>query len=451
MGQVIKSSSKCHIDILTDDALIIIFSFLTLYERLMVMRVSKRCHRILSNPQAWTHVDFWQQQLTRNKLTASRYSKTWIFPDDKESVLDFLKKYTSGSLKSIYLKVVSKDILTHLKKNCGNLEIISFISANDPVDSADISDFLSRNDPADTSDIYLSFPEIIPLPKTIKVCEVSWFSFAKNGEKQWENLMMCFAKCPNLRRLILHGIILTSEVCMALSASKVTELSQLSFLNMRVAGGGNHNSSQLNTALISLYNLTKITSFRMSTDDDLDSSQRWLNLNRFLCAITGKWQDLRCLSLIGIQALSCQTFALMTSALTQLQILELHGQSITDENISLIAKHLKKLTTLKLTDGIYTPIGISMLGGHPSIEKLYLLQNNQVQQSPEWLLAVYDVILSLPKITYVKLIGYRVISLHAKEQIPKVTRDVQIEVENSEIRFEEIEETVLRQEQVLLD
>ncbi|XP_072015255.1 uncharacterized protein [Amphiura filiformis] len=173
MGQAITSSSECHINILTDDALIIIFSFVTLYERLMVMRVSKRYHRILSNPQVWTHVDFWKQQQLimplKTLIADSGRSKTWMFPDDKESVLDFLKNYTSGSLKSIYLKVVSKDILTHLKKNCGNLEIISFISANDPVDSADISDFLSRNDPADTSDIYLSFPEIMPLPKTIKV------------------------------------------------------------------------------------------------------------------------------------------------------------------------------------------------------------------------------------------------------------------------------------------
>ncbi|XP_072015254.1 uncharacterized protein [Amphiura filiformis] len=425
MGQVITSSSNCHIDILTDDALIIIFSFLTLYERLMVMRVSKRWHRILSNPQVWTHVDFWQQQqltsMTRKRLKSSRYSQTWMFPANKESVLDFLKKYTSGSLKSIYLNVVSNDILTHLKKNCFNLEIISFLSANDPADTAY------------TSDINASFPEIMPLHKTVKVCEVSWLPI--NDKKQWENLMMCFAKCTNLRRLILRNIRLTPEVCMALSDSKVTELSQLSFLNMGVAVDAFHNSSQLNTALISLYNLTKITSFRMITDDP-NNSQNWLNLDRFLCAITDKWQDLRCLSLIGIQALSCQTFALMTLALSQLQILELHGKTITDENISLIAKHLNKLITLKLTDGSYTPIGIRMLDGHPAIEKLYLLENHQVQPSPEWLLAVYDVIHSLPKIIYVKLIGNRVISLHAREQLPEVTRDVQVEVENSEIRFQ---------------
>ncbi|XP_072014613.1 uncharacterized protein [Amphiura filiformis] len=412
MGQVVTSSSEFHIDTLTDDALIIIFSFLTLYERLMVMRVSKRCHRILSSPQVWTHVDFWQQQqmtMPRKKLRASRNNKTWMFPADEEAVLDFLKKYTSGSLKSIYLRVVNKDILTHLKKHCGNLETISLLSTNDPPESADSLDTL---------------PEMMPLPKTVKICE---FSFVTWNQKQWENLMICFSNCTNLWRLKLDGVRLTPQGCMALSDSKVTDLS---FLNTQVTGGPD------NTALMPLHNLTKIKSFIFSTDAP-ENTQTWVNLDKFLRGISDKWQVLRCLSLIGIQALSYETFALMTSALRQLQILELYGNTITDENISLIAKHLKKLTTLKLTDGIYTPIGIRVLGGHPSIGELYLLQNHQVQPSPRWLLAVYDVILSLPKITYVKLIGNRLVALHAKEKIPKMTTDVQIEVENSEIRFEE--------------
>ncbi|XP_072023553.1 uncharacterized protein [Amphiura filiformis] len=424
MGQVMTSSAECHIEILTDDALIIIFSFLTLYERLMVMRVSKRCYRILSNPQVWTHVDFWQQQqmtMPRKKLRASRYSKTWMFPNDQESVLDFLKKYTSGSLKSIYLKVVSNDILSHLKEHCGNLETISFLSATDPLDTADLSDILFTSLNLDTA---LPFPEKIPLPKTVKICE---FSFVTWNEKQWENLMIRFANCTNLWRLKLDGVILTPEGCVALSDSKVTDLS---FLNTQVAGGPDN---QLNTALMPLHNLTKMKSFIFSTDDpDETQEQSQVNLDKFLRGISNQWHELRRLSLIGIQALSYETFALMTLALTQLQILELHGNTIRDENISLITKHLKKITTLKLTHGDYTPSGIRVLGGHPSIGELYLLEKYPEQSSPEWLLAVYDVILSLPKITYVKLIGYRLVALHAKEKIPKMTRDVQIEVENSE-------------------
>ncbi|XP_072043356.1 uncharacterized protein [Amphiura filiformis] len=426
MGQVITSSSECHIDTLTDDALIIIFSFLTLYERLMVMRVSKRCHRILSNPQVWTHVDFWQEQqmtMPRKKLIASRYRKAWMFPNDQESVLDFLKKYTGGSLKSIYLNVVSRDILTHLKIHCGNLETISFLLANDPPDTADLSDSLVTP---------LYFPEMMHLPKTIKMCE---FSMGKTNGLQtekvmillWKKLIICFANCTNLWRLKLNEVSLSQEGCVALSDSNMTDLS---LFNTRVAGGPDH---QLNTVLMPLHKLTKIKSFRFSTNAP-EKTQTWVNLDKFVRGISDQWHKLRCLSLIGIQALSYETFALMTSALTQLQILELYGNTITDENISLIAKHLKKVTILKLTDGIYTPIGIRVLDGHPSIEKLYLLQNQQLQPSPEWLLAAYDVILSLPKIAYVKLIGYRIIALHAKEKIPKMTKDVEIQVENPEVR-----------------
>ncbi len=138
----------------------------------------------------------------------------------------------------------------------------------------------------------------------------------------------------------------------------------------------------------------------------------------------------------GVHALSSHTFAQITSAWSQLQVLELYGETITDENITLIAEQLRKLVCLKLTDGHYTPSGIKKLCGHPSIERLFLLQNIQRQPSSVWLLAVYDVILSLPRITYVKLIGNRLIALHAKEKIPKMTRDVHIEVENSEISFE---------------
>ncbi|XP_072016206.1 uncharacterized protein [Amphiura filiformis] len=246
MGQVVTSSSECHIDALTDDALIIIFSFLTLYERLMVMRVSKRCHSILSNPQVWTHVDFWQQQQMtkpRKKLRASRNSKTWMFPNNKESVLDFLKKYTGGSLKSIYLKVVSNDILTHLQKHCGNLETVSF-SATDPPGTADALDSLDN-----------ALLEIMPLPKTVKIYE--FFQFLPWNEKQWENLIICFAKCTNLWRLKLDGMILTPEACVALSDSKVTDLSFT-----QVVGGPDN---QINTALMPLHKLTKMKSFRFST------------------------------------------------------------------------------------------------------------------------------------------------------------------------------------------
>ncbi|XP_072014665.1 uncharacterized protein [Amphiura filiformis] len=427
MGQAIASSSECPFDILTDDALIIIFSFLTLYERLMVMRVSKRCNQILCNPQAWTHVDFWQQhQIKKTKLRITRPKMdVWMFPDDKDTVLDFLRKYTSGSLKYIYLKVASTKILLYLKQNCGNLETLSFLSAyDDPPAMTDTSYFLSTS---------LYFHDRIPLPTTLKTCELSMdsktqseFSNTMKGGKLWEYLFIRLRQCKNLRRLTLYGMILTRDSFAALSGLPMTELSCLDAI---VTRSEEIQSSDLQNEF------TKLKSFRFSTNNP--DTERWFNLDKFLCGIIATLQDLKYLALAGIQPPSHETSALVITALTQLEILELSGAIVTDENIGLISKHLKRLATLKLTNGEYSPSGIRVLSGHPSIEKLYLLQNHQLQPSPEWLLAVYGVILSLPKISYVKLIGNRLVALHAKEKIPKMTRDVQIEVENSEIRFEE--------------
>ena len=161
-------------------------------------------------------------------------------------------------------------------------------------------------------------------------------------------------------------------------------------------------------------------------------------MDTFLCGVAEKWHDLRCLVLSGMRALSSHTFAQITLAWSQLKVLGLYGETITDENLTLIADHLRMLTCLKLTDGHYTPSGIKKLCGHPSIERLYLLEKHQKRPSSKWLLAVYDVILSLPRITYVKMLGNRLIALHAilSMKVPQMTRDIHIEVENSEIAFE---------------
>ncbi|XP_072030327.1 uncharacterized protein [Amphiura filiformis] len=421
--------SGCHFDLLPDDVLITIFSFLTLYERLLVMRtVSKRCYRILSSPQVWTHVDFWQEQrLTVNQQWdvarnwTGRCGKTWAFPKDIYSILDFLQKYTSGSLKTIYLTVVNKEILTYLKKNCGNLEIISFHSASDPPQTADIGDKS------------LTSHDIMPLPNTIKFCE---FSVNFN---LWTMLLQSFAQCKNLRGLSVHFMVITTEVCVALS-----KLTELSVLNMYVdsrdeLNNGVHLTRQA-TAMLPLYKLTKLKSFtlfgcsfnRIIRQHTFQRTSN-IDINRFFCAIVGKWQELRCMRLVQTNALSSKTFALLTSTLTQLQVLELHGETITDDKIILIAKHLKNLTTLKLLNGDnYTPTGLRVLSGHPSIERLHLVhQRYHRMQQLEWLWSVYDVILSLPKIVYVILTGDMLKELHRSEmhvKIPELAKNIHIEV-----------------------
>ncbi|XP_072028004.1 F-box/LRR-repeat protein 12-like [Amphiura filiformis] len=412
MDSASSASPGCPVDIITNDALIIIFSFLTLYERLMVMRVNKRFHRILSNPQAWTHIDFWQEQ-------EMRYC-TWMFPKKEKAVLDFLKRYTSGSLKSIYLHVTSEKIRSHLQQTCGNLETISFLSANGKEHAVFDSEYTDSRLPHYHDCI------ILPVADSVRVYEIplEGFDCYKCSHIQpaiQKSLMLRLGKCKNLRRLTITGIkafFVTPEGWDALSQ----EITELNFLIKHIRS--NTNSREICRALVALLKLTKVSSFRLNIETRGDG----FNIDEFLCGIAEKWQDLTRLTLTGIHQPSSEISALVISALTQLQELELSGKMITDENMALIATHLKKLTSLKLTDGYYTASGIRDLYGHPSIERLYLVQEKDYSTNDEYVSAVYDVILSLPKIVYVQFTGYDVAERRNWKHIEEISPNVRIEV-----------------------
>ena len=390
----------------------------------------------MSYTQSWTQVDFCQKQHLPKMpgFTASRQVNTWIFPSSPYSALAFLKRYTSGSLKSVYLNDVSTEILQYLKKNCPNLENISILQP------------LSLH----------HFPKEIPLPKTIKKCNLCFdytlrfgyliAGYSTETMQRCKSLMFRLGNCTNLQRLTFRGIFLSPDNIDGITAlSNLREITDLSFLKVHfversyfISGKLDIDSisGEMNIALVSLFKLEKLRAFRLSTDNP-SSTEYWFNISTFLSAIQdGNWPNLRVLSLAGIQPPSRDIFASMTSAMPQLETLELEGKIITDENTGLIAKYLKNLTSVVFTNGKYTPIGIKGLSGHPSIERFSLLEHNQHAFYPQWLLAVYDVLLSLPQIAYVKLVGYRIIALHAKEQgIPQMPEHVQIDMENSKESF----------------
>ncbi len=103
------------------------------------------------------------------------------------------------------------------------------------------------------------------------------------------------------------------------------------------------------------------------------------------------------------------------TTLTHLREPELYGRMVTDEMVAMIAEHLKIHTSLDQTFkwNVYT-IWYQGFMWSPIYRKTlnYLMQENQRQFVPECfalalncVLAVYDVILSLPNISYVKLVA----------------------------------------------
>ncbi len=406
-------------------------------------RVNKRWNRILSCTHAWTHIDFWQEQKTDknwdtkdNEDTRRRYlgveANTWVFPVDEKAVFDFLTKYTARSLKSIYLHVASTKIMMHLKERCGNLETISFLSPKGPSKSAisqsGLKPYVATG--IDQRQRHLSFRFynhecIIPVSQSIKILEFPLELFCFDCKHQQANFLTCLRKCTNLQHLTITGVnaqYLSSDSLDVLSQ----DLTEVNFLKLSTE---TKYSNQLCNALLPLLKFAEMRVFRMSIEHPWNATYNAI-IDEFLSGIADKWQDLRILALVGIRPPPDGIVRSVMTSLTQLRELDLYGVMVTDESVRLIAENLQMLTYLKLVNGIYTSSGIKALCGHPSIERLYLLQENQSRPAPEWVLAVYDVILSLPKITYVKLVGFRVVAIHAKEEIPAVSPTIKIEVEN---------------------
>ena len=408
-------------------------------------RVNKRWNRILSYTHAWTHVDFWQEQKTdknwetEDNKSTRRYmmvdANTWIFPIEENAVLDFLKKYTGGSLKSIYLHVASKQIIAHLNENYGNLQTISFLSPKDTSYSAFALTYLNmlRNCRLFNLDSNQEFE--IPVSESVKVLEFPIQFDRPQFEGQQDKLLTCLRKSKNLQRLTITKLrpqYLSPDSLDVLSQD-IREVNLLKiFVERRGCRGyrGPNYSSQLSDSLLSLLKITEMKVFRISIEDPSNAGYD-LNIDEFLSGIADKWHELRTLALGEIHPPSDRIVRSIMTSLTQLRELELYGRMVTDETVALIAEYLKRLTSVKLSNGTYTPSGMKALCGHPSIERLYLMQENQSQLDPDWVLAVYDVILSLAKINYVKLVGFRVVAIHAKEDIPPVSPTIQIEVQNA--------------------
>ena len=156
---------------------------------------------MLSDPQTWTSVDFWQEQKTEQNWTTkgrnvpwiSKYGNTtWIFPFDENDVLHFLKKYTCGSLKFLYLHVASKNIIAHVNQTYWNLETICFNSPKFPLYNEWPPTYTAPHD------------HVFLLPVVQSLRDVHYplghFSCDKCFEKQQNNLFLFLRKCKDLRR-----------------------------------------------------------------------------------------------------------------------------------------------------------------------------------------------------------------------------------------------------------
>ncbi|XP_072022036.1 uncharacterized protein [Amphiura filiformis] len=111
------------------DELLLIFNLLTLYERLIAMRVSKTWYSILREKSSWLRVDFTEKGPIAEKVVQAggsklHYNVQWRFPSTESDILLFLRHYGGGCLKEIRIGFFTNTIVNYLRENCPNLRSI---------------------------------------------------------------------------------------------------------------------------------------------------------------------------------------------------------------------------------------------------------------------------------------------------------------------------------------
>ncbi|XP_072021430.1 S-phase kinase-associated protein 2-like [Amphiura filiformis] len=132
----------CIIDILVDDVLLKIFSFLTIFETITASRTCKRWHSLIREPHLWQTIDFWNgynlHSPWQSEQDEANYTKKLA-----NTTMRFLQFYTDSSLRVVYLRASNWAVMRHLINKCPNLQTLSFLSPDQHTPSTCSKDIYS--------------------------------------------------------------------------------------------------------------------------------------------------------------------------------------------------------------------------------------------------------------------------------------------------------------------
>ncbi|XP_072041488.1 uncharacterized protein [Amphiura filiformis] len=371
------------ISMLNIDVLLIIFNYLSLYDKLMAMRVNKRWCHILKSHQSWTVINFndkgpirkVNESARRYRRFVSKDNKTrfvyqefgneWQFPTNEWDELNFLNLYAGASLEEIYLTVVSEKIMTFLRLNCPRLRTLDFV---------------------ETKDLH----EKLYLPPKLQSLGINYPWGVRNVYKglRCERLISCLEKCSHLRKLTLRNIPITSQVMKVLAG--MTSLHVFELFDSRTKCRSSDFPSSSIGSLISL------TSFRLVRSSFINTADKLLYSIRH-------WSHLKHLAII-YAGCSSESIEKMIPELLNLETLELEGLSVTLSVVTLIGTHLKKLKSLELGSGNYDGSSLLSLRYHATLENFVVDQSRQCNENNSlWLGLLCDVLITLPRIKNVKI------------------------------------------------
>ncbi|XP_072040637.1 F-box/LRR-repeat protein 12-like [Amphiura filiformis] len=126
---LIESRYECsRIDVLTDDDLLKIFSYLNLREKVLFRRVCRRWAQLLKDPSIWKCIDItvlYKRLADKYLWTGESLENQQRLKEREAAALNFLQTYAGYSTRYINLgELVNNEILFYLRESCPNLSCI---------------------------------------------------------------------------------------------------------------------------------------------------------------------------------------------------------------------------------------------------------------------------------------------------------------------------------------
>ena len=245
-----------------------------------------------------------------------------------------------------------------------------------------------------------------------------------------EQILLILSRCTELKQVILYDHKLTPDGMMALAQMK-----NLRHIELIHCTSYNYDSNSLmemafdDLMTSTVGTMTSLTRFKV-----VGYKYQWLH-NFFRCICN--WKYLRVLSLRWVQY-SSEVFERMIPGVMDLQSLDLEGAAVNSSIVLLVGKYLKKLKSLDLKHGCFTNESFDALSYHPSLEYFSVMDSPPTHGTPtelSWLQAVYDMMVTLPKVKQVKLAGYQLPLLYKRKKFP-IIEGAEIEVINTQYGYD---------------
>ncbi|XP_072049422.1 uncharacterized protein [Amphiura filiformis] len=414
------------IDLLNVDELLIIFNLLSLFDKLMTLRVCKKWYNIIQDTHAWKVINLEEEgpvleEIDDGKKKYKRFTSKdgkhvfdfrqihthWRFPaSHHDNVLRFVKLYAGLVLQELHIFGMSCSVVDILHIKCPNLKQIYFSITDNEMNA-----------------ICRDQEKVCYLQQILVECRISCHrNMNPNLILEHEQILILLAQCSNLRSVTLQGFNLSSSGLQQLSThSHLREIQLLHCSCNQVDRDDlivnfDFRSMHLDDILTdSVGSITSMSRFRLSGQHS--------KIDNLMVSIGG-WEHLQDLCLKDVWY-SEQTFEMMVSRLSHLHSLVL--DRVTSPVVSLVGKYLKELKFLDLTEGLRSISCESLrsLCHHPCLETLWYSGNSSL--SVHTIHAIYEVIGTLVNINYVKLTGHNVHNLYNHQVFP-IVESTEIEI-----------------------